>query len=64
MMYMELGISKQNSQKIVFEAMYEYLKPSVKQMQKLTSYKWLVPLLKRLMPIKFKYKCGYGWKIT
>lgn len=44
--------------------MYEYLKPGVKQMQKLASHKWFVPLLKRLMPIKFKYKCGYGWKIT
>lgn len=63
-MYEEEGKSKQESEKIVLDAMYQYLKPQVVSMQKLASHKWFVPMLKVLMPIKFKHTLGYGWKVT
>ncbi len=62
-MYMEKGKTKEESQKIVFDAMYEYLRPKVKSMQNLASHKFFVPLLKKIMPLKIKKTCGYGWDI-
>lgn len=63
-MLIDYGYDKEKAQDIVFDAMYKYLEPTVPKMQKLASHKWFVSMLKKLMPIKFKFKCGYGWKIT
>ncbi len=60
----EEGKSKNEAEEIVLNAMYAYLKPSVKSIQNLAKHKWFVPLLKRYMPKKIKRTCGYGWKIT
>ncbi len=63
-MYEDEGNSRIESEKIVLDAMYQYLKPQVASMQKLASHKWFVPMLKVLMPIKFKHTLGYGWKVS
>ena len=58
-----LGLSKVESEKLVFDAMYAYLEPQVGKMQKLAKHKWFVPMLKKLMPIKFKHTLGHGWNV-
>ena len=58
------GKTKQESQDIVFNAMYDFLKPQIPSIQKLAKHKWFVPFLKIFMPLKFKKACGYGWEIT
>ena len=63
-MYIDNGKSKQESQEIVFEAMYKFVKPKIKSMQKIAKHKCFVPILKKTMPIKFKRQCGYGWEIS
>ncbi len=63
-MLIDEGKSKEESQKIVFDAMYAYLKPQVPSMQRIAKHRWFVPFLKKTMPLKFKKTCGYGWKIT
>jgi hypothetical protein len=63
-MHMEKGKTKIDSQKIVFDAMHKYLKPKVKSMQNLAKHKFFVPMLKKIMPIKIKKQCGYGWDIV
>ena len=62
--FMSEGKRKEESEKNVFEAMYEYLKPQIPTMKRLAKHKWFVPLLKKTMPSKFKRTCGFGWKIT
>ena len=44
--------------------MYRYLEPKIPTMRWIAKHKWFVPLLKRMMPRKFKRTCGYGWRIT
>ncbi len=61
--FIDQGYSKEESQEIVFNAMYDYLKPQVKKMQKLAKHKFMITLLKIVMPKKVKRTCGYGWKI-
>lgn len=63
-MYMDEGKSKEESQNIVFNAMYDFLKPQIPKMKRLAKHKWFVPILKKTMLSKFKRTCGYGWKIT
>lgn len=62
--FIDEGKSKEESQRIVFDAMYRYLEPKIPTMEWIAKHKWFVPLLKWMMPKKFKRTCGHGWKIT
>ncbi len=63
-MYEKEGKSREESQKLVLDSMYEYLKPKIPSMQWIAKHRWFVPLLKKMMPRKSSRTCGYGWKIT
>ena len=57
------GRTREEAEKEVSEAMYEYIKPQIVSMKKLASYGWFVRLLKISMPLKFKKTLGYGWSV-
>ena len=57
------GRTREEAEKEVSEAMYEYIKPQIVSMKKLASHGWFVRLLKISMPLKFKKTLGYGWSV-
>lgn len=63
MMLEEKGKSREESEKVVIEAMHRFIEPSVKSMRRLSSLPCFVLLLKKLMPIKFSHVAGHGWEI-
>lgn len=63
LMLEENGHTRQESEKIVANAMYEYIRPQIKSMEKLASHSWFVKMLKISMPIKFRFTLGYGWNV-
>lgn len=46
-MYIDEGKSKEESQKIVLDAMYKFLEPSIPSMKRLAKHKWFVPYFKK-----------------
>jgi hypothetical protein len=59
----ENGKTREEAEKEVAEAMYEFIKPQIISMKKLASHGWFVKFLKIAMPIKFKKTLGYGWSV-
>lgn len=59
----ENGKTREEAEKEVAEAMYEFINPQIKSMKKLASHGWFVGFLKIVMPIKFKKTLGYGWSV-
>ena len=59
----ENGKSHEDAEKVVAEAMYEFIKPQIVSMKKLASHGWFVSFLKIVMPLKFKKTLGYGWDV-
>ena len=57
------GRTREEAEKEVSEAMYEYIKPQIVSMKKLAGHGWFVRLLKISMPLKFKKTLGYGWNV-
>lgn len=57
------GRTREEAEKEVSEAMYEYIKPQIVSMKKLAGHGWFVRLLKITMPLKFKKTLGYGWNV-
>ena len=59
----ESGKSRREAQETVANAMYDFLQPTKKSMQKLASHGWFVQMLKITMPIKFCNTLGFGWDV-
>ena len=59
----ENGKTREEAEKEVAEAMYEFIKPQIISMKKLASHGCFVKFLKIAMPIKFKKTLGYGWSV-
>ena len=57
------GKTREEAEKEVSEAMYEYIKPQIVSMKRLASHGWFVRFLKIAMPLKFKKTLGYGWNV-
>ena len=57
------GRTREEAEKEVSEAMYEYIKPQIVSMKKLAGHGWFVRLLKISMPLKFKKTLGDGWNV-
>lgn len=57
------GKTRESAEKIVADAMYEFIKPQISSMKKLASHGWFVKFLKIAMPLKFKKTLGYGWNV-
>lgn len=57
------GKTREEAEKEVSEAMYEYIKPQIVSMKRLASHGWFVRFLKITMPLKFKKTLGYGWNV-
>lgn len=57
------GRTREEAEKEVSEAMYEYIKPQIVSMKKLAGHGWFVRLLKISMPLIFKKTLGYGWSV-
>ena len=57
------GRTREEAEKEVSEAMYEYIKPQIVSMKKLAGHGWFVRLLKISMPLKFMKTLGYGWSV-
>ncbi len=57
------GKSKEESERIVIEAMHRFVEPSIKSMRALARLPFFVRALNRLMPIKFRHVTGFGWDI-
>ena len=57
------GRTREEAEKEVSEAMYEYIKPQIVSMKKFAGHGWFVRLLKISMPLKFKKTLGYGWSV-
>ena len=49
--------------KTVADAMYEYIRPQIISMKKLSAKGWFIRFLKLTMPLKFKKTLGYGWDV-
>ncbi len=63
MMLEERGKGRKESEDIVIKAMHDYLAPQVPKMKALARHRFFVPLLKKLMPLKFARVAGYGWEL-
>ncbi len=59
----ENGKTREEAEKEVAEAMYEFIKPQIISMKKLANHGWFVRFLKIVMPLKFKITLGYGWSV-
>ena len=59
----ENGKTREEAEKEVAEAMYEFIKPQIISMKKLASHSWFVRFLKIVMPLKFRKTLGYGWSV-
>lgn len=57
------GKTRDEAEKAVADAMYEYIKPQIASMKKLAGNSWFVRFLKITMPLKFKMTLGYGWDV-
>jgi len=57
------GMSRKEAQQYTADAMYQFIKPQIRSMEKLASHRWFVRMLKITMPIKFKNTLGYGWDV-
>ncbi len=57
------GRTREEAEKEVSEAMYEYIKPQIVSMKKPADHGLFVRLLKISMPLKFKKTLGYGWSV-
>ena len=56
------GHSEESACRIVSETMWDFLDPS--GMQKLARRSFFLPLMKRIVPLGFRMKSGYGWRYT
>ena len=63
MMLEENGKSREESEKMVIEAMHRFIEPSIESMKILARMPFFVSILNSLMPIKFERVAGYGWDI-
>lgn len=63
MVLIDKGKTKEEAEKTVADAMYEYIQPQIDSMKKIAGHGWFVPFLKWSMPIKFKKTLGYGWDV-
>ncbi|MDE7278807.1 MAG: L-2-amino-thiazoline-4-carboxylic acid hydrolase [Oscillospiraceae bacterium] len=61
--FFEQNCSRAKAIEKIKNAMYKYLEPSVRKMQRLSENPFFIPFLKLTMPLKFKCTCGYGWEI-
>ena len=61
--FFEQSCSRDEAIEKVRKAMCKYLEPTVEKMRRLSENPFFVPFLKLTMPTKFKFTCGYGWKI-
>lgn len=61
--YFEQSCLRAEAIEKVKSAMYEYLKPQISKMQRLSENPLFIPFLKLTMPLKFRHSCGYGWRI-
>ena len=61
--YEERGRTREESIAIVRNAMYDFVKPQIDTMKKLSRLPVFVPFLKVYMPIKIRKTAGYGWNI-
>lgn len=59
----ENGKARSEAEKAVADAMYKFIEPQIKSMEKLASHSWFVDFLKFSMPIKFRNTLGYGWSV-
>lgn len=59
----ESGKTRDEAEKQVADAMYEYIKLQIHSMKKLAGYGCFVRFLKMTMPLKFKFTLGYGWDV-
>lgn len=58
------GKTKQEAFDIVSEEMYKFIQTSKRRFQKLSRYKLFWPVMKKIIPIGFKYGSGTGWRYT
>ncbi|MBR1750812.1 MAG: L-2-amino-thiazoline-4-carboxylic acid hydrolase [Ruminococcus sp.] len=56
------GSSEEEAYRTVSEKMWDHLDPS--GMQKLARKSFFLPLMKKIVPLGFKMKSGYGWRYT
>ena len=59
----ENGKTRDDAIRSVADAMYEYIRPQITSMKKLSAKGWFVTFLKLTMPLKFKKTLGYGWDV-
>lgn len=64
MMHETSGMTRKESQAVVSRAMYDFIQPQIRSMQRLSRHHWFVPMLKWMMPLKFRLTLGYGWRVT
>ena len=58
------GKSEEESFNIVKDKMHKYIQPNKEKFQKLSKKKWFWFVIKRIVPLGFKKKSGYGWRYT
>ena len=60
----EGGKKEEEAEDIVFKTMYRFMEKQKEKFQKLARYGWFWPLIKKIVPLGFKYGSGYGWAYT
>ena len=63
-MYEQGGMTREESERKVLEAMYRYIQPQAASMQRLAAHRRFVPMLKVMMPVKLRRTLGYGWRVS
>lgn len=56
------GTKKEEAEDIVFNTMYEYMDKQKAKFQKLSKKGWFWSIIKKIVPLGFKFGSGHGWK--
>ena len=58
----EQGMNNEKAIEIIFNTMYEYMMIQKIKFKKLSKKRWFFPVIKKIVPLGFKYGSGYGWE--
>jgi len=60
----ENGKTEEEAFNIVKDTMHAHIQKYSEKFQKLSKKKWFWPVIKKIVPIGFRKKSGYGWRYT
>ncbi|MCR5113571.1 MAG: L-2-amino-thiazoline-4-carboxylic acid hydrolase, partial [Acholeplasmatales bacterium] len=58
------GVSEEDAFNKVRDEMFKFIEPYSQKFQKMSKKGWFWPLIKKIVPMGFNKKSGYGWRYT